>query len=338
VSSIASTGFGLSALCIGVDRGWLPRAAVSSRVRTTLETFWNGPQGNAANGMIGYKGLFYHWLDMNTATRTWDSELSTIDTALLMAGILDAKHHLAVQLDGADAVLESDERVPLPRRVQRHGLPDALVHEPRAEVPPVAHPALVHAHAARPPDLGLALGRGVDDHREHVLAVGDVDLEGGERALVPTGLLAVDEDARRVVDTLEASRARPHDAAPVDPRALRHPFRQEGVAHPVRVGGLPRADEVVEDAAGHAGGQPARRVPRLRQVPLPLVAEAAAQLPLVPVEAYRCHSSRVVSRTGAPASRGTRKVLSSCGRKSTVSDRSRSGSSILPRAVRPEVS
>jgi hypothetical protein len=93
VSSIASTGFGLSALCIGVDRGWLPRAAVRSRVRTTLETFWNGPQGNAANGMIGYKGLFYHWLDMNTATRTWDSELSTIDTALLMAGILDAKQY-----------------------------------------------------------------------------------------------------------------------------------------------------------------------------------------------------------------------------------------------------
>src|SRR5262245_57684514 len=93
VSSIAATGFGLSALCIGVDHGWLPRPAVRTRVLTTLQTFWNGPQGNAANGMIGYRGLFYHWLDMNTATRTGDSELSTIDTALLMAGILDARQY-----------------------------------------------------------------------------------------------------------------------------------------------------------------------------------------------------------------------------------------------------
>ncbi|MEO6463095.1 MAG: glucoamylase family protein [Candidatus Eisenbacteria bacterium] len=93
VSSIASTGFGLSALCIGVDHGWLPRAAVRTRVLTTLNTFWTGPQGNAVNGMIGYKGLFYHWLDMNTARRTWNAELSTIDTALLMAGILDAKQY-----------------------------------------------------------------------------------------------------------------------------------------------------------------------------------------------------------------------------------------------------
>ncbi len=93
VSSIAATGFGLSALCIGVDHGWLDRAAVRSRVLTTLNTFWTGPQGTAVNGMIGYKGLYYHWLDMNTATRTWDAELSTIDTALLMAGIIDARHY-----------------------------------------------------------------------------------------------------------------------------------------------------------------------------------------------------------------------------------------------------
>jgi hypothetical protein len=93
VSSIASTGFGLSALCIGVDRGWLDKSAVRSRVLTTLNTFWTGPQGSAATGTIGYKGLFYHWLDMNSARRTWDSELSTIDTALLMAGIIDARHY-----------------------------------------------------------------------------------------------------------------------------------------------------------------------------------------------------------------------------------------------------
>src|SRR5439155_3024396 len=85
--SIASVGFGLSAICVGVDHGWVSRADAASRVLTTLQTFWNGPQGTATSGTIGYQGLFYHWLDMNTATRTWSSELSTIDTALLLGGI-----------------------------------------------------------------------------------------------------------------------------------------------------------------------------------------------------------------------------------------------------------
>lgn len=92
-ASIAATGFGLSAICVGVDHGWVTRTAAAQRVRTTLETFWNGPQGSGASGVIGYKGLFYHFLDMGTATRTWDCELSTIDTALLFAGMLDCKQY-----------------------------------------------------------------------------------------------------------------------------------------------------------------------------------------------------------------------------------------------------
>ena len=92
-SSIAATGFGLSAICIAVDHGWITRDAARTRVLTTLQTFWNGPQGADINGMIGYKGLYYHWLDMNTARRTWDSELSTIDTGLLFAGILHAREY-----------------------------------------------------------------------------------------------------------------------------------------------------------------------------------------------------------------------------------------------------
>jgi hypothetical protein len=98
VCSIASTGFGLSAICIGVDHGWVTRADARTRVLTTLQTFWNGPQGSGTSGFIGFIGLYYHWLDMTTATRTWDSELSTIDTALLFAGMLDAKQFF----DGSD--------------------------------------------------------------------------------------------------------------------------------------------------------------------------------------------------------------------------------------------
>jgi len=95
--SIASTGFGLSAICIAADHGWVTRDAARTRVLTTLQTFWNGPQGSATSGVIGYKGLYYHFLDMNTALRfmpsTWDPELSTIDTALLFAGMLDAREY-----------------------------------------------------------------------------------------------------------------------------------------------------------------------------------------------------------------------------------------------------
>ena len=98
-ASTASMGFGLSAICIGIDHGWVSRADGKARVLTTLQTLWNGPQGTATFGTIGYKGLFYHFLDMNSAARTWSSELSTIDTALLFAGMLDCRQYF----NGGDA-------------------------------------------------------------------------------------------------------------------------------------------------------------------------------------------------------------------------------------------
>jgi hypothetical protein len=92
LASIASVGFGLSAIPIGVDHGWITRAQARTRVRTTLNTFYTGPQGTAAAGTIGYKGFFYHFLNLNTATR-YDTgvELSTIDSGLLFAGMIDAR-------------------------------------------------------------------------------------------------------------------------------------------------------------------------------------------------------------------------------------------------------
>jgi len=48
--SIASVGFGLSSICIAIDHGWITRAEGTERVLTTLETFWNGPQGSGSNG------------------------------------------------------------------------------------------------------------------------------------------------------------------------------------------------------------------------------------------------------------------------------------------------
>ncbi len=98
--SIASVGFGLTAICVGIDHQWITREAGRQRVLATLNTFWTKPQGRDAQGYIGYKGLFYHFLDMNSGLRTWNCELSSIDTALLLAGILYAKQYF--NLDIAD--------------------------------------------------------------------------------------------------------------------------------------------------------------------------------------------------------------------------------------------
>ena len=91
--SIAAVGFGLTAIGIGIDHGWISRTQGVSRVLTTLNTFLQGPQGTNATGVIGYKGWFYHFLDVNTALRAGSTELSSIDTALLLGGVLYAKQY-----------------------------------------------------------------------------------------------------------------------------------------------------------------------------------------------------------------------------------------------------
>jgi hypothetical protein len=89
--SVAAIGFGLTAIPIGVQRGWITRAEGTARVRTTLEFLLTAPQGPQPTGTIGYRGFFYHFLDMSTGARFQQVELSTIDTALLMAGVLTSQ-------------------------------------------------------------------------------------------------------------------------------------------------------------------------------------------------------------------------------------------------------
>jgi hypothetical protein len=91
--SIAAEGFGLTAIGIGVDHGWISRAQGASRVLTALTTFYQGPQGSSETGVMGYNGWFYHFLDMNTGLRSSGSELSSIDTCLFLAGVLYDKQY-----------------------------------------------------------------------------------------------------------------------------------------------------------------------------------------------------------------------------------------------------
>lgn len=89
-SSIAATGFALTAYPYGVDRGWISRAAARERTLTTLRFFASAPQGTAASGTAGHNGFFYHFLDMQSGTRFGTCELSTVDTTWLIAGMLFA--------------------------------------------------------------------------------------------------------------------------------------------------------------------------------------------------------------------------------------------------------
>src|SRR5690606_15687363 len=79
--------------------GWITRAQGAERVLTTLRFLMHAPQGPEASGRTGYSGLFYHFLDMQTGERFQTVELSTIDTALLMAGVLFSREYF----DGSDA-------------------------------------------------------------------------------------------------------------------------------------------------------------------------------------------------------------------------------------------
>ncbi len=98
-SSVAAIGFGLAAYPVGVERGWITRTQARDRVLTTLRFLWNAPQGPQASGIAGHMGFFYHFLDMQTGHRFENVELSTIDTALLIAGALVCREYF----DGTDA-------------------------------------------------------------------------------------------------------------------------------------------------------------------------------------------------------------------------------------------
>jgi hypothetical protein len=88
-ASIAVVGFALSCYVIAIERGLLTRKEGIDKTRTILSFFYNSPQGTGPEAM-GYNGFYYHFLDMQTGLRAWQSELSTIDTALFIAGALSS--------------------------------------------------------------------------------------------------------------------------------------------------------------------------------------------------------------------------------------------------------
>lgn len=92
-SSIAATGFALTAYGIGAERGYVSREDAAERTRDCLAFYWNAPQGPEAAGTAGYKGFFYHFLRYEDGTRYKTVELSTVDTTLFLGGALFAQSY-----------------------------------------------------------------------------------------------------------------------------------------------------------------------------------------------------------------------------------------------------
>lgn len=89
ISSIAAVGFALTAYPIGVERGYISRAQAEERVNGTLDTLL---------AMAREHGFFYHFVDMRTGRRAWNSEVSTIDTAILLMGVITAGEYFGGQI------------------------------------------------------------------------------------------------------------------------------------------------------------------------------------------------------------------------------------------------
>jgi hypothetical protein len=99
-ASVSATGFALTAYPIGVERGWVTREDAAERTHRTLEFLWSAPQDSASAASCGVRGFFYHFLEFDTGARFGTVELSTVDTALFLAGALFCREYF----DGAGPV------------------------------------------------------------------------------------------------------------------------------------------------------------------------------------------------------------------------------------------
>ena len=90
--SITVLGLALSAYVVAAERGLISRGSAMKRTLAILRFMHQGKQDTSEDAM-GYQGLFYHFIDRHTGARAWASEVSTIDTAIFIAGALSSAHY-----------------------------------------------------------------------------------------------------------------------------------------------------------------------------------------------------------------------------------------------------
>jgi hypothetical protein len=92
---------------VAVEHGFITRGTAMERVLTTLRFFWNSQQGPEPDA-TGYHGFYYHFLDMQTGRRVWQCELSTVDSAILFAGILTVGVYFDAIVSGEQEISITD--------------------------------------------------------------------------------------------------------------------------------------------------------------------------------------------------------------------------------------
>lgn len=107
-ASIAAVGLALASYPVAVARNYLPRAQAIEHTLATLRFFCQAPHGPEPDA-TGYKGFYYHFLDMETGRRAINSELSTIDTTLLLAGALTAAAYFDGNTAGEQEIRDTAE-------------------------------------------------------------------------------------------------------------------------------------------------------------------------------------------------------------------------------------
>jgi hypothetical protein len=118
VGSSAATGFGLTALCIGADHGWIPRAQARTRVLSALRFFWSHAFHD--------HGWYYHFMDASTGARKLNSEISSVDTAWMLAGVLTAGEYFSADREIRTLARQIFERVDFAWMLDGH--PSLLSH------------------------------------------------------------------------------------------------------------------------------------------------------------------------------------------------------------------
>jgi hypothetical protein len=109
-ASIAAVGLGLAAYPVGVERGFVTRTEAAERTLRTLRFFWRSRQGPEPDA-TGHKGFYYHFLDMRSGARAWQCELSTVDSALLLGGMLTSAEYFDGNTPGERDIRDLAERL-----------------------------------------------------------------------------------------------------------------------------------------------------------------------------------------------------------------------------------
>lgn len=109
-ASIAAIGFALPSYAVGVERKWITRDEAARITLTILKFFINSVQ-SADTNVTGYKGFYYHFLRMTSGIREWNCELSTIDTGLLMMGIIFSRNYFNLNNETENEIRTVAEKI-----------------------------------------------------------------------------------------------------------------------------------------------------------------------------------------------------------------------------------